>query len=231
MGTDIHMVAERFDGARWRLVGEAGKTRHGRLRMPEPYDGRNYDLFAILADVRNGRGVAGIKTGSGFEIMAEPRGVPVDCSPEFRQWAEDWSGHTPSWVTLAEILAFDWTRLTTRRGCVGVLNMPYELGDKPHSWCGAHMGRDIQERTYAEMAAIRDQVRKMPRMWEYREIPWECPAGWSPELHALAKNSICYVEWQETYASCCEDFWSTTVPALLRMGPPGHVRICFFFDS
>jgi hypothetical protein len=41
-------------------------------------DERSYDTFAMLANVRNGRGFAGIKTSDGFPFIAEPRGLPDD---------------------------------------------------------------------------------------------------------------------------------------------------------
>ncbi|MCT6901642.1 MAG: hypothetical protein M3Z48_00250 [Lactobacillus sp.] len=40
------------------------------------YKGRNYYLFAILADVRNGKG---------FTPISEPKGLPVDVSPEVKK--------------------------------------------------------------------------------------------------------------------------------------------------
>lgn len=71
MGTDIHMAVEV-------------KGKHGRWfwyqRGNEIYDGRNYDLFAQLADVRNGTGFAGVRTGSGFVPISSPRGLPNDIS-------------------------------------------------------------------------------------------------------------------------------------------------------
>jgi hypothetical protein len=41
---------------------------------------RNYDVFSILADVRNGYGFAGVKTSSGFTPIAGGRGLPDDLS-------------------------------------------------------------------------------------------------------------------------------------------------------
>lgn len=46
------------------------------------YHARNYNVFAVLADVRNGRGFGGHRTGSGFEPIASRRGVPFDMSDE-----------------------------------------------------------------------------------------------------------------------------------------------------
>lgn len=95
MGTDIHSVIQvQADGA-WRTVAQ----RPGK-------DDRNYDTFAVYADVRNGVGFAGISTGEGWTPIAQPRGLP----PDFEVWREShhgtWMGdHSYSWLTLAEIEA------------------------------------------------------------------------------------------------------------------------------
>lgn len=45
---------------------------------------RNYDVFAILGNVRNGSGFAGTRTSSGFEPISDQRGLPYDLSQEIR---------------------------------------------------------------------------------------------------------------------------------------------------
>lgn len=67
MGTDIHSVAQVRKDGKWLTV-----------LQDVCGDGRNYDTFAMLANVRNGRGFAGVKTGDGFPFIAEPRGLPDD---------------------------------------------------------------------------------------------------------------------------------------------------------
>lgn len=98
MGCDIHMFAEVRKSEKWEAVGKVFKNKYyepdrenkidedGFEWNPEftssPYTNRNYNLFAILADVRNGRGFAGIKTGEGFNPIASPKGLPKDISNE-----------------------------------------------------------------------------------------------------------------------------------------------------
>ena len=98
MGCDIHSYVEYRDKAtgQWKMVRIYVPYRWEpeRLDLVEPYNGRNYDLFSMLADVR----------GSATPI-AEPRGIPQDASDEVRreyESVEDWV-HTPSWLTLAEL--------------------------------------------------------------------------------------------------------------------------------
>ena len=101
------------------------KSFHRPL-VDHPYDQRDYALFAILADVRNGL--------DEFTPIAEPRGVPDDASPEYRAEVAVWSGdgHSHSWLTLKELQAYDWHKTT----CTGesgefveqVIPMLAELG-------------------------------------------------------------------------------------------------------
>ena len=109
------------------------KSFHRRL-VDHPYDQRNYALYSILADVRNGYGFAGVFTGMGFTPIAPPRGVPEDASPEYRAEVAAWGGdgHSHSWLTLKELQAYDWHKTT----CTGesgefveqVIPMLAELG-------------------------------------------------------------------------------------------------------
>lgn len=72
----------------------------------EFYNGRNYYLFSILADVRNDGSV---------EPIDYPRGIPEDCSSGYayitRQW--DGDGHSHSYFTLKELLEVDWNSYQT----------------------------------------------------------------------------------------------------------------------
>lgn len=87
MGCDIHAVIE-ID------TGYGFADYHGEaFEFPV---GRNYTLFALLANVRN--------YGS-MSFIAEPRGIPTDISREteelFASWEAD--GHSHSWVTFQEL--------------------------------------------------------------------------------------------------------------------------------
>lgn len=67
MGTDIHSIVQVRREAKWVTVGVAVAG-----------DPRSYNTFAMLADVRNGRGFAGVKTSNGFPVIHEQRGLPED---------------------------------------------------------------------------------------------------------------------------------------------------------
>jgi hypothetical protein len=95
MGCDIHTHVERqrADGTWEQVPGWS------------PFDVRDYGLFGFLADVRNSSAVVPI---------AEPRGIPEDASPEvWAAWGE-WA-HTPSWLTVQELVEFDYGQLMNDR--------------------------------------------------------------------------------------------------------------------
>ena len=101
MGTDIHGVFQRHD--------EATGQWHD---IPSNYaQDRHYQLFAVLAGVRNGTGFAGVVTGEPVKPIAEPRGYPKDfvseCPDVFdangKQIAE--SGLGESWKDFRAYLA------------------------------------------------------------------------------------------------------------------------------
>lgn len=138
MGCDIHSVAQVHKDGQWRTVAH---------RLGE--DDRNYDTFAVYANVRNGMGFAGCDTGEGWRIIAEPRGLPND----FDVWEEShhgtWMGdHSHSWLTLAEIQKA-WDGYSTEEYEVhGIVERKhYEAtlakGQKPKEWCGGKSGRDV----------------------------------------------------------------------------------------
>lgn len=89
------------------------------FKTAEPYGERHYTLFAALADVRNGFGFGGVDLGDPIQPIDRPRGVPPDCSPEWREYVEGWGvdGHSHSWLTVKETLEWDgWDQQVVNRG-------------------------------------------------------------------------------------------------------------------
>jgi hypothetical protein len=64
------------------------------------YSGRNYCLFAVLANVRN--------YWDEIKPISNPKGLPVDVSDETKQQSDDYGcdGHSHSYLTLKEILEY-----------------------------------------------------------------------------------------------------------------------------
>lgn len=85
----------------WAMLTRASSEQPWKSR--QPYQGRNYELFARLADVRN---------YDGTDPLFEGRGIPSDASDEGAKWMESWGqdGHSHTHFTLAELLAEDWSK-------------------------------------------------------------------------------------------------------------------------
>jgi hypothetical protein len=236
MGCDIHLYVEKLENGVWMPADQWVPDEDDERKLSVPYgtgfyDGRNYDLFAILANVRNGYGFAGCDTGDGFVPIAMPRGLPDGVTPVVKAESDYWDcdGHSHSWLTLAEILAYDWTQTTKQRGWV---NGPeFEEWERLRKWdpepkshCGGVSGGSIQHISSEEMA------RRVQVITESlgNGVPW-CAV--SDRLSQLLRDTYCQVEWEIDYARCCQEFWWNTIPRLLRLGPPEHTRLVFWFDN
>lgn len=230
MGTDIHAAIEVNDGKSWKAIKHPNKY-HGKW-PDEPTDttrldfGRNYSAFAILADVRNGYGFAGCDTGDGFIPISKPKGLPGDVTAEALDALSN--EHTPSYVTLDEMLAYDWTRSTVRRGwvCAEV----FERWDRckqwegPTDWSGGISGRDIEHITDVEM-------RRRIAVF----IGDKCGNEYTDALAAFLyknKNTYCNISWTVSYTEAAGELWGVVFPLMLKLSREYKgVRLVFDFDS
>jgi len=149
MGCDIHVLLERkrhINGEeKWVNIDYWKKNHYdGGFSRLDFYDGRCYDLFALLADVRN-RGTV--------EPIAERRGIPSDASvttlEEYSYW--DLDAHSASHYTLKELM--DYHKKNPTQTYTGLLNLDQRLelanGKLPDGWCqGTNM--ENYERAYWE---------------------------------------------------------------------------------
>lgn len=233
MGTDIHLYVERRVNGAWvpcdtwedDIYEPGAKTVPYGKRF---YNDRCYDLFGILANVRNGSGFAGCDTGDGFIPICEPRGLPDDLSQEICAGASDFI-HTPSWLTLRELLDYDWTRTTNKRGWVNGPEYNDWVGcggrsrdEGPKSWRGGIMGRDVEHITEQEME------RRLQNILDQFKGDRDCIGT---AIKDLLGNKFCKVSWQIPYYRAAAGFLSETMPRLWRLGAPEDVRIVFWFDS
>lgn len=97
MGCDIHAMIEKKSphGA------YPESTYHYWHNAGDPMIGRDYELFAVFAGVRNDH--------YGITPISGPRGVSDDACYEFQAWSEYFGvdGHSHSWLTLTELRSFD----------------------------------------------------------------------------------------------------------------------------
>ena len=233
MGCDIHMVVQvRRDGA-WETVKVPNLDyKEGSLNSWEQvaesfrgYSDRNYNVFAMLADVQNGHGFAGCDTGDGFTPIAEPRGFPEDFelsyideegnesdrrrAPEYHQGV--WMGeHSYTWVTLAELKNYSWDKTTKLRGWVNgnqLKAMREEGLSQPKEWCGDVFGARVQKVSLEVLdRLVQDQVDGLG-------------------------NFFAVVEWEKAYKDCAGRFYSVFLPLLRGLGGGDDVRLVMGFDS
>lgn len=264
MGCDIHLYVEKRVEGQWvsadrwvpnEYAGEEGEEGMEVAYESRFYSGRNYDLFAILADVRNGKGFAGIKTGEGFVPIADPRGLPDDVSEQIKADSDRWGidGHSHSWLTLGELLAYDWTQGTTKQG---VVNGPQYFewnrwrrgkGEGPDEYCGGVSGPDVEHVSEAELqqriAEIEKEVDNSPSSDCYlpRYEAHERFRAVEERIFEKLGNMYAHVEWKALYYKQVRSFLSDTVPRLLRLAQAPEkggtwlglhdVRIVFWFDN
>tara|TARA_R110000803_G_scaffold35405_3_gene76566 strand:- start:1022 stop:1561 length:540 start_codon:yes stop_codon:yes gene_type:complete len=115
MGCDIHSFAEVKRNNKWELVTDEIFPDWGGDKSNEPFSVRSYSVFAFLAGVRN---------YDHCEPISECKGLPLD-SEYLNKESGDWMGykesvrksiyedcdyHSHSYLTLKELLNFDYTK-------------------------------------------------------------------------------------------------------------------------
>ncbi len=217
MGTDIHLVVERYrEDFGWQRVDppkhlwdEYWLKEYERTRDPirldyarRWYTDRNYSLFAILADVRNGFGFAGTPISRGFKPISAPRGIPKD----FEQKDPDELGdHSFSWLLVSELLTYDWNQTTHLFSVVPIDEVPAPGRPPVGDSCGWISGRGIRVDAF-EIGPCRQKEEEGP--FTHKQIAWPV-----------------------TYAEAARNFYTEVLPELRKLGPPEKTRIVFGFDS
>lgn len=102
MGCDIHTYKEKFVDGKWHTADEWEPYDYGEDEKGQEvpykkhaYSDRNYNLFGLLAGVRNREGT----------LTLTPRGMPFDVSPEVQAANESYGsdGHSHSYLYLHEL--------------------------------------------------------------------------------------------------------------------------------
>lgn len=188
--TGWEQIGHVFDEPKWMKTEE---------KTDQPYSGRNYNLFAMLADVRNR-----------FDINGRaPRGVPTDATAEYLEEVEEWGGdgHSHSWLTLAELEAYDWDQTVRMGGFVTAKE--YEVFKKegrPQGYCQGVGGGNVRRIDNSNM----DDLIKRGKATE---------------------SDYTHVEWDKSYRDAAGEAWWKTMADLRALGSPDDVRIVFFFDN
>jgi hypothetical protein len=213
MGCDIHCFVEQKADDRWEQIGdflsdwyEEGDKYFGEERFKysdSPIDCRNYSLFGVLAGVRRD-----------FTPIADPRGIPEDVSDSIGEDYKGWGcdAHTPSWLTVKELLDHDWDQLIRVGGLVDQSGFKeYIKRGEPSIWCGNVFGGDTK---------IISQDRMMVGIKGLIPLP---------EGHTY----YCGIEWTNKLSDYLGKFLKDTLPQLEKRcnGDPENFRIVFWFDN
>jgi len=174
MGTDIHGIFQRHDGEKF-------------VDVESRYQGdRHYQLFAVLAGVRNGRGFAGFSTGQAIQPIADPRGLPTDflfdgdchsthngkCLGPYWEEGEPlelWMGdHSYSWLTSQEML--EWYAKAPVVLKLGVITRSYyEMWDRlttPAFYCAMTAGPGV-------LVVEESEVHTTIKPWTHVRVSWK----------------------------------------------------------
>jgi len=223
MGCDIHIVIQAQDpnGVWQEIVYQDTPWQKDKATIPgipvapDGFDGRNYDLFGILANVRNGSGFAGIETGSGWPSIAPDRGWPdefdaeqVALTPEYPEDGPRFMGeHSFTWVSLDELKAFPWD--ATKSTLYGVVPAnEYEVLKKHHAkprcYSGSVGGPGIETVT--------------AKVWDEGNPP-------------ICQRPYVQMSWEETAREATNDWPEQVIPWLESLAAGRPLRLVLGFDS
>jgi hypothetical protein len=223
MGADIHLHVEIRKHGTFSIPDRPDcphpwEQIHRRIEIPGLHDtrtidlgwgdSRNYDVFAMLADVRNGHGFAGIDTGEGFTPIAPPRGLPEDASSTVLEESESWGvdGHSHSFFTLRELLDLEttgyWDNITVHRGA-----MDREQFEENVTAGNVHSVVKVQgsKSTYESVPGNHALLDRRP------------VNGYSGSIHGPDPDDLFSIEWAETYRDSASWLLSRTIPALVEV--------------
>lgn len=238
MGCDIHLYVERRVNGVWESADMwIIEPDYGDDIVEVPYEskfykGRNYHLFAVLADVRNYLDLPSISNPRGLpdDITENPRRIS-DSEPEFF--------HTRSWLTLAEIFEYDWTIKVPNRGLLSAFDFAiwmWAYPDKSHPPYPRQRVSYVDRKQPIQRIDEKDMIDEKEMVARFQQINPDYP-NWASRkaleevitTHFPDYFVIC--EWHDPLYDMTPEFWSHTIPRLVHLGKPEDVRIVFWFDN
>ena len=181
------------------------------------YNGRNYNLFSMLADVRNGY------TSNGKTYMIkpidEPRGVPSDASDAYKEYVDEWGadGHSYSYFTLTELDTPYWLGTERFGGYVMPESFKAYMEQRSFGYLISSVPPVVDE--------DRDTVISNEEMEAYVT---------SDKFDPFCRNLLTFVEWDMPRFKLESYFYNEVLGYLRKLGEKhgkDNVRIVFFFDN
>lgn len=246
MGTDIFMFAER----RSRTPEELARGPWTCVRPPHSEDdwdwdlNRNYNLFAILA---------GVMGRDEITPIAPMRGCPPDATAEALEY-----GMPHSYLTLRELIEFDWGRSARRTEtlhsipCAKMLllasnaSLADEVPANKIRLSGNRMRRYF--RTTHFLSELRDHLHDRLEVLlttederaehcrglfrQAGDLLGHYESEHDPLLDVEFEGGVRYfadASWDETYASMAGTFYASILPKIREIGDLDDVRIVFLF--
>jgi len=245
-GTDIHLYVERqLEDGSWTPIEPPeefvlwGEGRENLLKWIKDYGegensliyqwdlDRNYNLFGILANVRNGFGFAGTDTGDGFVPISDPRDLPEDLSPALHDIRVD---HSPSWVLWQEVAEYPYWRdgVTNHRGTISAYVYKHWVVEQkrqgpPVNYSGGVAGPGVR---YVEPAELDRQLDAIP------DLSTEQLRDHFGTYKTIFDCIFTVVQWQGTYREAVGPQWWRFFEVVQGYGIDAkHLRLVFYFDS
>lgn len=174
MGCDIHIYTEVKRENKWVHADYFRRNRYKNeqdkeeFTVCEIYQGRNYRLFSVLANVRNYEKLN--------KYISEPKGLPDNCSTFVKTLSDEWDtdGHSHSFLTLKELKDY---KFVLESGLLYPNQVEdLEKGILPNSWC--RWSSDAENMIYKEwkrpceiLKPIIDKMKDIliEEFWVYKE--------------------------------------------------------------
>lgn len=242
---------EKLDGA-FELSADVDDDGNPveRRRLAPWFQDRNYNLFSMLADVRNGRGFAGCDTGDGFTPIFDPRGIPEDASQAYRDECESWGcdGHSHTHMLVSEWLAYVekfGDSVSIHRGVVGHDEyLEFKKKGSPSMWSGMTSGPGLYVIHPDDYQRLLDEGKlEIPELNDVGRFMGRFPTADPSVLDGITPASkpyhpthdgkirLCtFVQWGTPYYQDMGRF-PDLIKELLQHGKPEDIRMVMFFDN
>ena len=215
-------------GKYWKVV-KLGDRKHPwdtcKYRYPEAFTARNYRTFAVVGNVRNGTGFAGVYTHDEIPYIQDNRGYPDDMTVFTKNHMSD--EHSAGWVTLDELKNYNYHFKMTEGGVLdeAMFLRFCHTGALPETWSGSVSGQNIVTLDAAQYATLYESPIDLLQGKEAKKGPNYDP---TKSYHVFAK-------WERDLYDEVRDIPELWIPYLEKLVPKGgtdeDVRVVFDFDS